>query len=188
MLIAAVLVALVIGVAAGYFVRAGELSLVQAELAKASESKGMLEEELSGLMGKLQKANESKAMLEEELRGKTVPFAFASEKDRMIHDAWLFIAPVGQDKWAVIIRAEGLDYSPDGIYLVEGVTRTEPMQMFPIGPTEAASEFHADQNGVGVFWVVVDKDPRIIFEKIVILFLPGMSMQNAVLVATAKLS
>lgn len=187
-LVVAAIVALVVGIAVGYFVRAGEVSALQQDVAKAIESKGMIQAELDQTKADLEKAKESKGMLEAEIQGKTVPIAFVPESGQMIHDAWIFIAPLEQGKFAVAIHVEGLEHTgPEDVYLVEGVTRTEPMQMIPIAPTAAASEFHADSNGNGLYWAVLDNDPRESFDKILLLYLPGMQMERAQLLATAKL-
>jgi hypothetical protein len=195
-----IVVALAVGVIGGYFGQAGQVAALQreaataqeskamleAELASAQESKAMLQAELDQAKADLATAIESKAMLEEELKVATVPIAFASESGQMIHDAWLLIAPVGQGKFAVVIRAEGLDATaPDDVYLLEGVTRSD-MQTLPLGPTLEASEFVADDAGGALYWVILDQDPRTTFEKIVLLLLPGMSMEQAVLLATAS--
>ncbi len=153
-LIASVLIALVVGVAVGYASRTNELL----------------------------KAQESKNMLEEELKAKTVGLAFVAESGQMAHDLWLIIAPLKGGKYAVTIRGEGLDQK-GGIYLVEGIQRADK-KMVPLAPSMQGSEFAADEKFNGLYWVVLDKDPRATFEKLVLLFLPGMQMEKAILVAS----
>lgn len=204
-LAALIVVGLAVGSGVGYFVRAAdvftlqrdvatateskgmiqaELDQAKADLAKAKESKGMIEEELKAAKANLAKAIESKSMLEAELKGKPVAIPFVAEKGQMAHDLWLIIAPVEGGKYAISIRAEGLEAK--GVYLVEGVTRTV-MKAVPVATTVPASEFVADEKGNGLYWLVLDKDPHATFEKILILFLPEMQMERAVTVASATL-
>lgn len=163
-LLSAVLVAVIVGATAGYFVRANEQS---------------------ALMSELEKAKESKAMLEEELKAATVAIPLNTESGQMAHDIWLLIAPLRDGKYVVVVRAEGLEQN--GAYIVEGVTRTSQMQTVPVAATAMESEFLPDQQGKGFYWIVLDSDPRVTFEKVLLLFLPDMQMQNAVLVASADL-
>jgi hypothetical protein len=166
-LIVAVVIGLLIGAAAGYYARVGEVTKLQNDLSHAIESNNMLKEELGNL---------------------TVPIVFVPESGQMIHDTWLLVAPIGQGKFGVTIHAEGLeDTKGDGIYLVEGVMKGQPTRMVPLGQTLDSSEFHADSKGVGNLWVATNQDPRSTFDKVLLLFLPGMSMERAVLLATAKL-
>lgn len=183
-LLVSAVVALVVGVAAGYLARTGEISTFEKDLTKAKEGKGMIEEELKAAKANLAKATESKSMLEAELKGKPAAVRLIPEKGQMAHDLWLIIVPVEGGKYAISVRAEGLEAK--GVYLVEGVTRTV-MKAVPIAPTVPASEFVADEKGDGLYWLVLDKDPRVTFEKILILFLPEMQMEKAVMVAAATL-
>ena len=170
------IIALLVGLGAGYFARTSEVSALENNVAKAIESKGMLQAELDAVKAK------------RAVEGKAVAIPFEPEPGLMFHDGWLLITQRGDGKFTVVIRSEGFDKTgPEDAYLIEGVTRTEPMQMVPIGTTLDASVFHADQNGHGFYWIVLDKDPRVTFDKILILYLPGMSMERAALVATAKL-
>lgn len=164
----AVVIGLLIGAGAGYLARAGEVTKLQGDLSHAIESNNMLKEELGNL---------------------TIPIAFVHESGQMIHDTWLLVAPIGQGKFGVTIHAEGLeDTKGEGIYLVEGVMKGQPTRMVPLGQTLDNSEFHANSKGVGTLWIIPSQDPRSTFDKVVLLFLPGMSMERAVLLATAKLS
>lgn len=163
-LVGAVLVALILGATAGFLARANEQST---------------------LLSELERTKESKAMLEEQLRAATVAVPLKAESGQMAHDVWLLIAPLRDGKYALVISAEGLEQN--GAYIVEGVTRTSQMQTVPIASTATESEFLADQNGNGFYWITLDTDPRASFENVLLLFLPDMQMQNAVLVASTEL-
>ena len=54
--------------------------------------------------------------------------------------------------------------------------------------TTSASEFQADKNGTGNFFILLDSNPMTTFENVELLFLPGMVMQNATVVATLNMS
>ena len=54
--------------------------------------------------------------------------------------------------------------------------------------TTSASEFQADKNGTGNYFILLDSNPMTTFENVELLFLPGMVMQNATLVATLSMS
>jgi len=163
-LVGGILIAVVIGAMTGYFVRANEQSTLMADLEKAKESKSMLEQELKAVV---------------------VAIPFKTQTGQMAHDVWLLIAPLQNGKYALAIRAQGLEQN--GAYIVEVVTKAGQMQTVPIAASAADSEFLPDQHGNGLYWVVLDSDPRVTFERVLLLFLPDMQMQNAVLVATADL-
>jgi hypothetical protein len=127
-------------------------------------------------------------MLEEEVANSTVPVALTPQSGMMIHDAWLFVAPVGQGDYAIIVRATGLDMSSDGAFIVEGVSKTGSMDTLPISGNATTSEFHSDGMGDGVYFTILMANPHTTFESIKLLFLPGMSMTNAELLATANLT
>ena len=159
-LISAVLIALIIGGAAGYFARSSEVS-------------------------SLMTSNE---MMHEEVKAMSVsaiPMTLASGP-MPPHDVWLVIAPLQGGKYVVILRAEGLE--ANGSYLVEGVTKGGQMTTVPIANTPTDSEFLPDSHGNGVYWHVFDSDPRTQFEKVELLYLLNMQMEQAVLVASANLS
>ncbi len=162
----AAVVALLVGVAGGYLVRGADVSSLQDQLSKSQASRMMLQEEMQNL---------------------TAPVAFKGETGQMIHDAWLLVSSLGNGKYVIAVHAEGLDHpSAQGAYLVEGVTRTA-IQMLPVGVNASASEFEAGTNGIGEYSVIVNVNPNTTFEKVELLFLPGMSMEQAVLVATATI-
>jgi hypothetical protein len=68
---------------------------------------------------------------------------------------------------------------------------TGAMQTVPISTqsmmmnTTDASEFTADSQDVGLFWIVLNSNPTHSFEAFQLYYLPGMSMQNAMMVASA---
>ena len=163
-LVGGILIALVIGAMTGYFVRANEQST---------------------LMADLERAKESKSIIEQELKAAVVAIPFKTQTGQMAHDVWLLIAPLQIGKYALAIRAQGLEQN--GAYIVEVVTKAGQMQTVPIAASAADSEFLPDQHGNVIYWVVLDSDPRVTFERVLLLFLPDMQMQNAVLVATADL-
>lgn len=165
-LAAAVIVSLLVGIAVGYLYQTGQVSSLQSQLSKA---------------------NENSIMLRAEMLNQTTPIAFKAESGQMVHDAWLLVSPAGNGRYVVAVHAEGLDHtSAQGAYLVEGVTKTA-MKMVPLGANISLSEFEAGSNGIGQYSVIINLNPNVTFEKIEILFLPGMSMERAVLVATATL-
>lgn len=114
--------------------------------------------------------------------------SFTPKAGAMISNAWLIVASVGMGEYAVVVHAEGLEANGD--YIVEGPLTTGKMQTVPISTesmgmnTTAASEFTADSHGTGLYWIVLNSNPTQAFEAIQLYFLPGMSMQNATLVAS----
>lgn len=115
---------------------------------------------------------------------------FTPQSGAMIGNAWLVVSSLGNGEYAVAVHAEGLE--PNGDYIVEGPVTTGAMQTVPISTasmdmnTTAASEFTADSHGTGLYWIVLNSNPTHAFEAIQLYFLPGMSMQNAMLIATVK--
>jgi hypothetical protein len=115
---------------------------------------------------------------------------FMAQSGAMIGNSWLVVSSLGNGEYAVVVHAEGLE--PNGDYIVEGPVTTGSMQTAPISTlsmmmnTTAASEFTADSHGTGTFWIVLNSNPTTAFEAIQLYYLPGMSMQNAMLVATVK--
>lgn len=165
MVSASVVIGLLVGSGAVYLVAASQISSLQASLSSATESN---------------------TMLHAELQNGTVGVALTLQPGQMIRSAWLFIAPVGKGQFAVSLHAEGLKLPSSGGYLIEGVTR-QGAKMVPLGPTEIASEFDATNDGVGTYWLVLNQNPSTTYQTIVVLYLAGMQMSNAVLVASAAL-
>ena len=85
------------------------------------------------------------------------------------------------------LHADGLEPPSSGGYIVEGVQRTGSMNVVPIGANATASEFDATTNGVGNYWTVLMQNPTTSFEAINLVYLPGMDMTHATVVASAQL-
>jgi len=158
-LIGAVLIALIIGGAAGYLARSGEVSSLMS-------SNAMMREEMQSMSGS------------------AIPMTAASGP-MPPHDVWLIITPLQGGKYVVVLHAAGLE--ANGSYLVEAVTKGAQMNTVPIANTVPDSEFLPDNHGNGVYWHVFDSDPRTQFEKVELLYLPNMQMQGAMQVAGANL-
>lgn len=157
-LIGAVLVALILGGAVGYFVRASEVSSLMNE-------NTMLHQEMQSMTAAIQLTPAS---------GPMPP-----------HDVWFIVAPTGGGDFAIVLSAQGLEQN--GSYLIEGVTRGGSMNAVPITGNSADSEFVPDMHGNGVYWHVLMNDPRVAYEQVELLYLPNMRMSAAQQVATANL-
>jgi len=115
--------------------------------------------------------------------------AFNPAHGQMFGIGWLIVAPLGNGSYAVTLYATGLEPSAMGDYIVEAAQNTGQMAMVPIAGTNATlSEFVADSHGNGQFFVVLHQAPTSIYESVSIVYLPGMEMQNAVVVATAPVT
>jgi hypothetical protein len=114
--------------------------------------------------------------------------AFVAAHGQMFGNGWLVLAPLGNGSYAISLHATGLEAPAMGNYVVEAAANTGQMAMSPIAGTNATlSEFEADSHGNGQFFTVIHQDPHSIFESVSIVYLPGMQMQNATVVATAPL-
>jgi hypothetical protein len=158
-LVAAVLLALVIGGAIGYLARTREVSTLMSD-------NSMLHNEMQAMS--------SSAVAMTVASGPMPP-----------HDVWLVISPLQGDKYVVVLHASGLE--ANGSYLVEAVTRGDQMNTVPIADNAANSEFLPDSQGNGVYWHVFNSDPRTQFEQVQLLYLPRMQMQSAMQVASVNL-
>ena len=120
----------------------------------------------------------------------TSAIEFSPVTGQMIHSAWLLIEPAGMDQYALVVHAEGLEstQSTGSDYIVEGAQSTGSMAVVPIGPNATASEFETGSNGVGNYFVLLSQNPYTAFENVQIVYLPGMQMTNATVVATAALT
>jgi hypothetical protein len=114
---------------------------------------------------------------------------FTPKSGAMISSAWFVVGQTEMvNQYAVSIHAEGLE--PNGTYIVEGTLTSGSMAAVPISSksmstnTTSASEFQADKNGTGNYFILLESNPMTSFGNVEILFLPGMVMQNATLVAT----
>lgn len=121
--------------------------------------------------------------------GATFVMMFTPKSGTMISQALFLSAPTGtMGEYALSIHAEGLE--PNGTYLVEATPIQGGMVAGPISAhsttmnTTQASEFQANGNGTGNYWIVLDANPLATFESVQLAFLPGMSMENASVVAS----
>jgi hypothetical protein len=115
--------------------------------------------------------------------------AFTPTSGAMFGNGWLIVAPLGNGSYAVTLHATGLESASMGDYVVEGAQNSGQMATVPIAGTNATqSEFTADSDGNGQFFAVLSQAPSSIYESISIVYLPGMDMQNAAVVATASLT
>jgi hypothetical protein len=114
---------------------------------------------------------------------------FTPRTGQMIHTAWLLIESAGPGDYAVSIHAEGLENTQQtgSDYIIEAQESSGSMAVVPIGPNATASEFGTTSAGVGDFFVFLMQNPFTSFENIQIVYLPGMQMTNATVVATASL-
>ena len=161
----AVVVGLLVGFGAGYAVYQGQVSSLQTSL---------------------NQANGSNSMLHAELQNKTITMALNPQAGQMIHSGWVLISPIGSGDYAVSLHADGLEPPSSGGYIVEGVTR-QGMNMVPLAGQAAASEFDAGTDGSGNFWTTLMQNPSSTYEGIDLLYLPGMDMTHATLVASIQL-
>jgi hypothetical protein len=120
----------------------------------------------------------------------TSALEFMPATGQMIHSTWLLIEPAGMDRYALSIHAEGLEdtQSMGSDYIVEGAQSSGSMAVVPIGPNATASEFETGTNGVGNYFVLMSQNPYTTFENVQIVYLPGMQMTNATVVATVSLT
>lgn len=118
----------------------------------------------------------------------TPAVAFVPAHGQMFGSGWLIVAPLGNGSYAVTLHATGLESAEMGDYIVEGAQNSGQMAMVPIaGTNDALSEFTADSHGNGQFFVVLQQEPSSIYESVSVVYLPGMEMTNAAVVATASL-
>jgi hypothetical protein len=115
---------------------------------------------------------------------------FVPASGQMVHGAWVLIEPTGSGQFAVSIYAQGLESTggTGNVYIVEGAQSSGSMSVVPIGPNATASEFETSGTGVGSYFTLLDQNPYSSFENLQIVYLPGMQMSDAVVVATATLS
>lgn len=142
--------------------------------------------QISSLQSSLSQANASLSMLQHETNG-TRALSLQPKAGQMIHSGWVIIASVGSGDYVVTLHADGLEPPSSGGYIVEGVQRTTAMNVVPIGANATASEFDATTNGSGSYWTVLMGNPSTSFEAIDLVYLPGMSMTQATVVASAQL-
>ena len=105
-----------------------------------------------------------------------------------IHNAYLIVVPVGGGNWAIEIHAQGLKPTAGtgNIYLVEAQQKSGAMGTAPIHAQNATeSEFSVGRDGIGQYFTTLNQDPRATFESVLVVFLGGMQMSNATVIATA---
>ena len=161
----AVVIGILVGFSAGYATYQGQISSLQTSLTQA---------------------NQSNTMLHAELQNQTLALVLKPQAGQMIHSGWIFVSPIGSGDYAISLHAEGLEPPASGAYIVEGVTR-QGMNMVPLSGNATASEFEAGADGVGTYWTTLMQNPSSAYEGIDLLYLPGMSMTHATLVATVQL-
>jgi hypothetical protein len=157
-LVGAVVLSLVLGAAIGYYIEAGQVSSLM------SENEVMHQQIQSGAV----------AVQLTPASGPMPP-----------HDVWFIVAPLGSGDYAIVLSAQGLE--GNGTYLIEGVTRAGQMNNVPVAGNAADSEFVPDMHGNGLYWHVLMSDPRATYEQVILLYLPGMEVQNAQQVASGNL-
>jgi len=162
---AALVLGLVVGFGATYAYEQNQVSSLQSSLSQANESISMLHAEM----------NSSQAV------------QLDPQPGQMIHSGYVVIAALGNGEYAVSLHADGLEPPSSGGYIVEGVQRTGSMNTAPIGPNATASEFDAGADGSGSYWTVLMQNPGASFESADLVYLPGMSMAQATVVASAQL-
>ena len=140
--------------------------------------------QVSSLQSSLNQANESVSMLHQEMNS-TRAIQLQTKSGQMIHSGWVVIASVGGGDYAVSLHADGLEPPSGGGYIVEAVQSSGSMNTVPIGANATASEFDAGTDGSGNYWTVLMQNPSTSFESIELVYLPGMSMSQAVVVASA---
>ena len=142
--------------------------------------------QISSLQTSLNQANESISMLHAEMNT-TQAVQLEPQPGQMIHSGYVVIAALGNGEFAVSLHADGLEPSSSGGYIMEGVQRTGSMNTVPIGANATASEFDASPDGSGSYWTVLMQNPGASFESAELVYLPGMSMAQATVVASAQL-
>jgi hypothetical protein len=115
---------------------------------------------------------------------------FTPATGQMLHSAWLVVSKTESGQYALSVYAQGLDTTQGtgSDYIVEGAQSSGSMAVVPIGPNATASEFDVGSNGVGSYFTLLSQNPFTSFENVEIVFLPGMHMTNATVVATASLT
>jgi hypothetical protein len=115
--------------------------------------------------------------------------ALVPSHGQMISSGWLIVAPLGNGSYAVSVYARGLEAPAMGDYIVEAAQNSGQMAMVPIaGANVTLSEFTTDSHGTGQYFAGLHENPSSVYESVSLLFIPGMRMQNATVVATATLT
>lgn len=117
-------------------------------------------------------------------------FSLAPATGQMVHDAWATVGFTASGEYTLTVVAQGLDATmgTGNVYMIEGAQSTGSMAVVPIGPNATASEFEVGSGGSGSYFVTFSQNPLSLYESIEIVYLPGMQMANATLVASASLT
>jgi hypothetical protein len=113
---------------------------------------------------------------------------FEAMSGQMFHTGWLLIQATPSGMYALSIHVEGLETTAGtgNVYIVEAEQSTGAMSVVPIGPNATASEFEVGSDGVGNFFLLLSQNPGMSFESVEVVFLQGMQMSGASVVATAS--
>ena len=157
-LVGAVVLSLIVGGAIGYYVEAAQVSSLM---------------------------NENEMMHQQMQSGPAAIQLTPASGPMPPHDVWFIVAPLGSGDYAIVLSAQGLE--GNGTYLLEGETRGGQMNSVPIAGNAADSEFVPDMHGDGLYWHALMSDPRVTYEQVILLYIPGMEMQNAQQLASGNL-
>lgn len=114
---------------------------------------------------------------------------FVPAHGQMFGDGWLIVAPLGSGDYSMTVHATGLEPGAMGTYIVEATQSSAQMAVVPVAGSNATlSEFMADAGGNGDFFTILMSNPSSDYESVSIVYLPGMMMDNATVVATASLA
>jgi len=114
--------------------------------------------------------------------------ALVAAHGAMFGNGWLVVASAGNGSYIVTLRATGLEPASMGDYIVEAAQNSGQMATVPIAGSNATlSEFEADNAGNGEFFTILHEAPSSAYESVSIEYLPGMQMQEAMVVASASL-
>lgn len=179
----AVTVVVLLAVAAGgYFLYGTRSSMTETTTVTATAS--MSESMTSS--ASMSESTSSSAMMNQTA---AQALAFTPAQGQMFGNGWLIVASLGGGDYALTLHATGLESASMGDYIVEGAQNSGQMATVPIAGSNATlSEFSADSSGNGQFFTILMENPSSAFESVSIVYLPGMEMQNATVVATASLA
>lgn len=113
---------------------------------------------------------------------------FTPAKGQMVSSAWLVYAPTGNGSYVLTVYASGLESPSTGGYLVEATSASGAMATAPISGNATTSEFETNSAGNGEYFIVLHQNPETSLEGVTLVYLPGMSMTNMTVIATASFS
>ncbi len=116
--------------------------------------------------------------------------SFTPATGQMVHGGWLVVGTTASGKYAVSVYAQGLDTTTGtrNAYIIEAAQSSGAKSVVPIGSNATASEFQVGSDGIGSYFTLLGSNPFTNYENVQIIFLPGMEMNRATVVATASLS